>query len=267
MVGQRLFRVVVVLASVSVAFLGGQGARADQVYTVEPGDTPVSVASAYGVGVQDLINVNGIVDPQNLLVGSQLTIPVADSESVASWETVIPNIPAYQQSRSLSCEYASVFIATSAFGAPIYEGDYLWATPQSANPHFGFRGNIDGAWGNTVDYGIYAEALVPTLNRFGYVGEVSYGADADLLRAQLDAGRPTIVWLAFWGDTGYYESDETGTYKLVAGEHVGVAYGYDEGGVHFSDPGSGIYRYFDWASFLSMWSVMDGMSLAVYPAY
>lgn len=265
--GQRLLRLIVVLACVGVTLVGGQGVRADQVYRVEPGDTPASIASAYGVGVQDLINANNIADPQNLLVGTQLAIPAAGSAPAATWETVIPNIPAYKQSRSLSCEYASVFIATSAFGAPIYEGDYIWNTPQSANPHYGFRGNIDGVWGNTVDYGIYAEALVPNLARHGYVGEVSYGADADLLKAQLDAGRPTVVWLGFWGETGYYESDETGTYKLVSGMHVGVAYGYDEGGVHFSDPGSGIYRYFDWGSFLSMWSVMDGMALAVYPAY
>jgi hypothetical protein len=45
--------------------------------------------------------------------------------------------------------------------------------------------------------------------------------------------------------------------------HVMVAYGYDDGGIYLSDPGSGRFRYYDWGTFRWMWDVMDGMSLAV----
>lgn len=238
---------------------------------MQPGDTIADIAERYGVPTAELIAINGISDVDNVLIGQRLLVPMAGGQAAAVPATVsgpiIPGIPAYQQARSLSCEYASVFIATSAFGNPIYEDDYLWSIPESDNPHYGYRGNIDGAWGNTDDYGIYAEALVPMLESRGYVGEVSYGADADYLQAQIDAGHPVIVWIATRGDTGFYETGADGaSFKLVPYEHVVVAYGYDDAGVYVSDPGFGGLEQLSWDWFLSAWNVMDGMSLAVYPA-
>ena len=254
----------------------GPAAASYTFHTVVAGDTVASIAAAYGVGIAEVIAANGIAEVEDLRIGLQLVIPLPegsqpvapvadDHESSASTAVLIAGVPTHRQQRSLSCEYAAVYIATSVFGAPIYEGDYYWSTPQSANPHYGFRGNIDGVWGNTDDYGIYAEALVPTLNAFGYVGEVSYGAEAAVLRGQLDLGRPVVVFLGYWGETGFYETDETGSYKLVAGYHSVVAYGYDEGGVYVSNPGQGTLEYYGWDWFLDAWSVMDGMALAVYP--
>ena len=52
----------------------------------------------------------------------------------------------------------------------------------------------------------------------------------------------------------------------MPGMHVMVAYGYDTDGIYLSDPGSGTYRFYDWATFNSMWGVLDGMALAVHPA-
>jgi len=240
------------------------------VYVVEPGDSLASIAAMYGVIPEDIRSLNNVDDVQDLRIGTELVIPGAaavapETESTSSG-TVLDGVPAYRQARSLSCEYASVFIATSVFGDPIYEEEYLNTTPQSANPHYGYRGNIDGDWGNTEDYGIYAEALVPLLEQRGYYGEVSYDPRAEVLQGQLDTGAPVIVWIATRGDTGVYESDETGSYKLVPYEHVVVAYGYDSGGVYISDPGSASLTYYGWDWFLPAWSVLDGMALAIYPA-
>jgi hypothetical protein len=52
---------------------------------------------------------------------------------------------------------------------------------------------------------------------------------------------------------------------LTAGVHVVVAYGYDSGGVYVSDPAVGAKRYYDWGTFSTMWSVLDGMALSVSP--
>lgn len=263
-------RIILAVLAALVLASGAGAASAAERYVVQPGDTVAAIAAEYGISPRDIITANGIADVENVLVGTALAIPVGDvgvSRPPTSPEGVfVPGVPSYRQSRSLSCEYASMFIATSAFGSPIYETDYLWATPQSSNPHFGFRGNIDGVWGNTTDYGIYAEALLPTLNAFGFQGEITYSPDAATLRWQIDQGRPTVVWLSLWGDPGYYETDESGTYKLVPGYHNVVVYGYDDGGVYVSDPGVGAFQYFQWGWFLEMWSVMDGMALAVYPA-
>jgi uncharacterized protein YvpB len=243
---------------------------ATQTYLVEPGDTLATIAAQFGVSPEDLRATNGIEDIGDLGIGIELVIPggspVVAAMAGNSPGSVLAGVPAYQQSRSLSCEYASVYIATSVFGNPIYEEEYITSIPQSANPHFGFRGNIDGQWGITDDYGIYAEALVPLLEARGYVGEVSYDPRAEMLQAQLDAGAPVIVWISTRGDTGFYETDETGTYKLVPYEHVVVAYGYDSRGVYISDPGTGVQTHYPWDWFLPAWSVMDGMALTIRPA-
>ena len=178
-------------------------------------------------------------------------------------EVIIPGIFTYTQQRSLSCEYAAVAIATGTLGNWVSEYEIGAQVGPSANPHWGFRGNIHGQWGNTTDYGVYPEALVPALNAYGFNGEVSYeGRDA--LTAQIAAGHPTLVWLGMWGDQSVYEYTADGTrYQVTAGMHVMVAYGYDDSGVHLSDPGTGELRYYDWGTFMWMWDVMDNMALGV----
>lgn len=239
-------------------------------YIVVEGDTIETIAGDLGVTVADLVATNNLDNPDLLEIGQRLLVPTSSGSATSPDEAYsgvfVEGIPAYQQARSLSCEYASVYIATSAFGDPINEEEYLASTPSADNPHFGYRGDIDGVWGRTDDYGIYVEPLVPTLNAHGYAGEVSYGADASVLRAHLDAGHPVVVWIATRGDTGFYETDADGnSFKLVPWEHVVVAYGYDADRVYISDPGAGTFSSMDWDSFLSAWSVMDGMALAVYP--
>lgn len=253
------FRVMAVLV---VGGLGGitRPAAADEIHIVEPGETVAAIANTHGITLDTVITTNAIADVGNLRIGERLVIP--DGEGV-----VIPGVTPYQQQRSLSCEYASVYIATTVLGEPIFESDSIAATPLDPNPHRGFRGDIDGEWGNTDDYGVYAEALVPNLDQHGYAATVSYGADAAKLRAQIDAGRPTIVWLGYWGETGTYETDASGwSYKLVPGYHNVVVYGYDESGVYVANPGNGTLQTYGWESFLTMWSVLDGMALAISPA-
>ena len=175
------------------------------------------------------------------------------------------DVPTYVQQRNLSCEYAALSMATGALGTWVSEYEFDERVGWSANPHYGFRGDINGWWGNTTDYGVYPEALVSPLAELGFSGEVIYGAgDPSALTVHLDAGMPTLLWLGLWGDTSYYETGEDGTsYKLASGYHVVVAYGYDEWGVYVSDPATGGYRSFDWATFMAMWDVLDGMALAV----
>jgi uncharacterized protein YvpB len=176
-------------------------------------------------------------------------------------------VPSYFQQRPLSCEYASLAIATAAFGGWISEYTFDNLAGWSANPHWGYRGDINGVWGNTDDYGVYAEALVWPLSQVGYMGEVFYGqGDAAALTARLDWGMPTLVWLGLWGDLSFYEHASDGTpFKLTPGLHVVVAYAYDANGVWVSDPALGDYRFFDWGTFMWMWNVLDGMALAVAP--
>jgi uncharacterized protein YvpB len=166
---------------------------------------------------------------------------------------------------SLSCEYAAAYIATSAFGWGIPESVFIERIGISANPHWGYRGNIHGAWGGADDYGVYPEALAPTLNEFEFMADIFYGGDASALTARIDSGMPVMTWLGYFGDTAWVQEDE-GTYLLAPGLHVVTVYGYDNWGVYVSNPGRGSFDYYAWGDFLSMWSVFDGMALAVAPA-
>lgn len=192
--------------------------------------------------------------------GTTAAAPAATGASIA--------VPTYVQQRNLSCEYAALRIATGAWGAPVSEYSFDAVVGWSANPHYGYRGDITGWWGNTTDYGVYNEPLARALPQFGYVGDAFYAAGSSAaLTNRLDAGIPTLVWLGFWGDTSFYETGSDGVrYQLTPGLHVVVAAGYDQWGVTVSDPALGTYRTYDWATFMAMWNVMDGMGLGVYPA-
>jgi uncharacterized protein YvpB len=153
-----------------------------------------------------------------------------------------------------------------AFGWGPTEADFQSLIPVTLNPHNGYRGNIDGWWGNTKDYGIYAEPLVPVLNDWGFEGEVMYTfGDVGPLIEHIDAGHPVVTWLGFWGDTRERMTDD-GNYSVFAGMHVVTVYGYDDEGVWVMDPAKGAKVHYSWDFFVNMWEVIDGMSLAVYPS-
>lgn len=267
-------------------------------HVVAPGETLADIAAAYKVDPWVLAEFNGISDIDALNEGQRLRIPLTDSVTAedaawaapaessewapseasawvgggedGAWEqpaaspVFAADVPAYMQAYSLSCEYAAAFIATSAFGAGVPEWAFMENVPQSENPHWGYRGDITGPWGGTDDYGVYAEALVPTLQEWGFTTDVFYGTSAADLTARLDAGLPVITWLGYFGDTGWQQYD-AGEYLLAPGMHVVTVYGYDDGGVYLSNPGRGAYDYYDWDTFLQRWGVINGMALAVAP--
>ena len=260
-----------VLAGIAALAITGSKVAAVSTHTVEEGDTLQSLADLHGVSVEDLAAANGLNVGDPVTPGAELVMPGGDgaveaggSGASLSGGVEIAGTPTYQQSRPLSCEAASVFIATAALGAAIDEDDTIDATPFAQNPHYGFRGSYDGVWGGTDDYGVYAEALVPHLESHGFTATVTYASDPDTLRGFIDAGMPVLVWIATRGDTSFYESDEDGApFMLVPYVHVVVAFGYNDNEVIVSDPGSGAYSRFTWDWLIDAWAVLDGMALAI----
>jgi len=172
----------------------------------------------------------------------------------------------YQQQRALSCEFASVHIATVMLGSPVSEYTFDDLVGVNENPHLGYRGDIHGVWGNTDDYGIYNEPLATALTGLGFTADAFYAdGDRDMLTDALDAGMPTVVWLAMRGDVNSFDVwDANGDrYQLTQWMHVMLAYGYDEEGVYLTDPGTAVYRFYAWDEFMGMWNVMDGMGLSI----
>ena len=239
---------------------GGRSAGGDASVDISIGDVTISGSGDISVDVDvgDTTGGGAQVHDEDAAVSAG---PTANGAGV-----FLP-VGTHGQERTLSCEYAALQIATGAVGDEVPEAWFVDVVGRSENPHWGFRGDIDGAWGGTDDYGVYAEALVPALDAFGFHGEAFYGGgDLSALTERLDRGMPTLVWIGRWGDTAYDASTEDGTrFKLAAGMHVVVAYGYDREGVYVSDPARAAYDYYEWGDFLAMWAVLDGMGLAVAP--
>jgi uncharacterized protein YvpB len=182
-----------------------------------------------------------------------------DSSSGGTFLTIVT----YAQQRPLSCEYAAVQIATGMIGYTVSEYQMEAVTPLHANPHWGYRGDINAPWGNTTDYGIYADALIPGLNHYGYSATSFYGGPGEITAA-IDQGNPVLVWLGMRGDQSHDEHTQDGTrYQVTAYMHVMVVYGYDDSGVYLSDPGTGGTQYYDWSKFTAMWDIIDGMGLII----
>jgi uncharacterized protein YvpB len=233
----------------------------------------VSVNGAYVGGQSIWVTADGGCAGATKLVTLNGSVPASSSSSSSeSGDTsssggavVLPGAFGYQQQRGLSCEYASLAIATGMLGDWVSEYDFESVVPLNANPHWGYRGEITASWGNTTNYGVYSAPLVPALQHFGFQGDAFYGGPADLMY-QIDLGRPTLVWIGARGDAGSFSewTADGSRYQLTPYMHVVVVYGYDDGGVYVSDPGNGSLTYWDWGSFKAMWDVMDGMALAVH---
>jgi uncharacterized protein YvpB len=243
--------------------------------TVDTGDASgqgwldINVADGYLTGLYIGLGAGGSCSDGADYFTASGSVPDVQVENDASPDGVdgvfVSGVPLYAQQRNLSCEYASLQIATAAYGDEISEYAFDDVVGWSDNPHWGYRGDITGWWGNTTDYGVYAEALANALSQFGFYGDVFYsGGDTSELLAKLDADVPVLVWLGLWGDQSSYEETDGVTYKLTAGMHVVVAYGYDDDGIWVSDPAHGSAHHYSWSDFVYMWSVLDGMSLAVY---
>ena len=182
-------------------------------------------------------------------------------------QIVINGMPSVKQWYSLSCEYAAAAAVTLFWGGELVgQNHFISEVPSSPNPHLGYRGDIFGPFGGIQDYGIYAEALVPTLERHGYDATVFYGG-VGRLKSEIDQGHPIVVWITAGREARpvYRQTYEGNTFKLIPGEHTVVVYGYDGAGVYIMDVGDGGKYYTGWDSFLQRWSYFDQMSLLIHP--
>src|SRR6266568_7420594 len=118
--------------------------------------------------------------------------PASTAQQAVPDQAIINDFPALAQAYNLSCEYAAASAVTLFWGKQVSESVFVSQVPSSPNPHLGFRGDINGAFGGINDYGVYAEALVPVLEKYGYNATVFYGGVSEL-KANVAAGKPVVV--------------------------------------------------------------------------
>jgi len=201
-----------------------------------------------------------------LLMLTQFTGSLATVEAAgvpASYR--ISGVPLFAQGHNLSCEYAAAKMVTAYWGWTITESRFIQNIPVRNNPHFGYRGNIDGSGGGLRDYGIYSEPIANYLSNLGFNTRAFYG-DVGSLKAEVASGHPVIVWVTIGLQyaTPLQTVQDGFPVKLIRGEHAVVVTGYDQSGVYVNGPAQGIRAWFDWASFQRSWGYFDNMSLSIW---
>lgn len=177
----------------------------------------------------------------------------------------IRGVPLYTQIHNLSCEYAAAKMITAYWGEMVPESQFIANIPVRDNPHFGYRGNIDGGGGGLTNYGIYSEPIANYLSSIGFKTYAFYG-DVNSLKAEIANGHPVVVWvtIAMQYATPVRVYADGSPVKLVPGEHAVVVTGYDAGGVYVNGPGQGIRAKFGWADFERTWGYFDNMALSIW---
>jgi LysM repeat protein len=59
-------------------------------YEVQPGDTLIEIATAYGLPIQAIMEMNGIVDQNKIFAGQILELPLASAIVATTLPTVAP---------------------------------------------------------------------------------------------------------------------------------------------------------------------------------
>jgi uncharacterized protein YvpB len=196
------------------------------------------------------------------LVLAAVALPV----HAASDAYILKDVPATPQAWALSCEYAATSAATAVYGTVVTQWRLRTDIGTDPNPHKGFRGDINGAWGGTRDYGVYAEPIAAVLRQYGFAHSYVFYGGADNLRAEIAAGHPVVAWV-----TGTWKPSSRQTlrdaagdrYSLIPDEHAVTVYGYDGDGVWVMDPAEPDKYRVSWDRFLTAWDQLDGMALVV----
>lgn len=180
---------------------------------------------------------------------------------------LILDAPIYQQGHSLSCESSSAAMAANYFGVGVNEETIVGALPRHDNPHLGFRGNIDGPYGGTEDYGVYAEPIRQILAQFGLEVEHLTGG-IDEIKAQIRRGRVVIAWVTYNLQVQTPQQVTTSDGQIVTlipYQHTVLVTGYNPNGLWINDPYSGTQTFAGEADFQRSFAYLGNMALVVGP--
>jgi len=186
--------------------------------------------------------------------GSTQTIPPTARLSVAR----------QQQNHNLSCESSAASMVAQYHGVQLSEEEVLASLPASSNPHLGFRGNVDGPTGGTVDYGVYAEPILDILNARGLQARtVVDGMEG--VKVAIARGNPVIAWVTYNCEpstptTTAIDGQEV---TLVPNQHVVVVTGFNAEGVWANDPWDGQEDFYQMGSFERAMSYFGDMAIEI----
>ena len=179
-------------------------------------------------------------------------------------DTVRLTVERQQQSHNLSCESSAASMVAQYHGWQLSEQEVLAALPYNANPHLGFRGNVDGPTGGTADYGVYAEPILDILNARG-LHAVRTDGGLEGIRSAISRGNPVIAWVTYncQPSTPVTELVDGQQVTLVPYQHVVVVTGFSSEGVWANDPWDGQEDFYTTSDFARAMSYFGNMAIEV----
>ena len=168
------------------------------------------------------------------------------------------------QGHSLSCESSASSMAAQYQGVPVTEEEIVAALPRNDNPHLGFRGNIDGPYGSTDDYGVYAGPVLQVLNSRGLRATLIDGG-LDGIKAAIARGNPVVAWVTYNCSVQTPLATTIGGQEvtLVPYQHAIVVTGYNGSGVWANDPYDGQEHFYATADFERALGYFGNMAIEV----
>jgi uncharacterized protein YvpB len=169
-----------------------------------------------------------------------------------------------RQSHNLSCESSAASMAAGYLGLPLSEAEILNALPLDANPHLGFRGNVDGPTGGIQDYGVYAGPIQDILNSRGLLAELIAGGLPGI-REAIARGNPVIAWITYDCQPGTPVSETINGQQvtLVPYQHAVVVTGYSGEGIWANDPWDGLEDFYSTTDFERALGYFGNMAIEV----
>jgi len=198
-----------------------------------------------------------------------LNVSPASGEALPD-STYISGVSGHAQSYLLSCESRSAVDLAGFWGIGIGEAEFIQSLPRSDNPDDGFVGNPNDAWGNLPPsgYGVHADPVAETLQRFGLAAEAQHDLAWEDLREEVGAGHPVIVWVIgqMWGGKPVeYEAQDGSISTVAAFEHTMILTGYNLDTVQVVDAYTGYYQSYRLSTFLKSWAVLGNMAVFASP--
>lgn len=211
------------------------------------------------------LEVSGIQSALTSIMNSMDSLaPTAEGLTQTVPPTARLSVARQQQSRNLSCESSAASMVAQYHGVQLSENEVLASLPTSSNPHLGFRGNVDGPTGGTVDYGVYAEPILDILNARGLQARtVVDGMEG--IKAAIARGNPVIAWVTYNCEpstptTTAIDGQEV---TLVPNQHVVVVTGFNAEGVWANDPWDGQEDFYQMGDFARAMSYFGNMAIEI----
>lgn len=207
--------------------------------------------------------------PTSVIPGLSATPPPTATPLPPDSHAVQLTVIGHPQTLPLSCEARSAADWAGYFGINIDEIEFFGRLPLSDNPDVGFVGDVNGRWGQTPpnSYGVHAGPVAALLREYGVSAEARRGLAWDDVQAEINAGRPVMVWVVghVWARTHpiEYTASDGAAVTVAPYEHTVIVVGYDDENAILLD-GSRVYLR-EQKKFLISWAALGNMAITAGP--